>query len=246
MNIQIDTVVKRARGYWFVDGFIEIAAGVLFLLLAGIVLFHGYTPQDSFTSWFLSMAGEVVIAKLFGILTAILVLWWLKDRFTYPRTGFVRGNRVTVAQVLIIIRNVILFLLLPIFGLLLASMLIASESAVLSSMPVWFPVGLGILWTVLFVLAGEWMGLRRFRLLGILILLAGAFVGVWQFLIGLPKFPANAQEIILQSSMLESISRTFSSMGALILVTGIILILSGVITFLGYRKENPTPYSEEV
>jgi hypothetical protein len=50
----------------------------------------------------------------------------------------------------------------------------------------------------------------------------------------------------LQPSVLESISRTLSSMGALILVTGIILILSGVITFLRYRKENPTPYAEDV
>ena len=31
MNMQIDVVMKRGRGYWFVDGFIEMAAGGLFI-----------------------------------------------------------------------------------------------------------------------------------------------------------------------------------------------------------------------
>ena len=246
MNMQIDVVMKRARGYWFVDGFIEMAAGGLFILLAGIILLNGYSPEDSFSSWFLSMAGEVALAKLFGILTVVLVLWWLKDHFTYPRTGFVRGNRVTMAQVLVILRNSILFVLLPISGLLLASLLISSGSAVLSSMSAWFPIVLGILWAILCLLAAEWLGLRRFRLLGVMTLLAGMAVGIWQFAIGLTEFPANTQMEILQPAMLESISRTLASLGMLVLICGVILVLSGVVTFLHYRKENPTPYEEDL
>ena len=246
MNAQIDAAMKRARGYWFVDGFTEIAAGGLFVILAGLLLINGNATQDSFPSWFLSVAGEISIAKFFGILAAILILWWLKDHFTYPRTGFVRGNRVTAAQVLIMIRNAILFLLLPIFGLLAVSLLIVSEGSVLSFMPVWFPVGLGFILTVLCVLAGEWMGLRRFRLLGVMILLAGIAVGIWQYAMGLPTFPINVQSGLLQSPVLESINRTLASLSFLFLVPGVILMLSGVVTFLHYRKENPNPYTEDV
>ncbi|MBI5950944.1 MAG: hypothetical protein HY865_04755 [Chloroflexi bacterium] len=246
MNVQIDNVMKRTRGYWFVDGFIEMAAGGLFILLAGIILFDGYSPKDSFPSWFLSIAGEVALAKLFGILIVVLILWWLKDHFTYPRTGFVRGNRVTSAQVLIILRNLILFVLLPISGLLFASLLISSGNAVLSSMPAWFPIGLGILWAILCLLAAEWLGLRRFRLIGIMTLLAGIAVGVWQFAMGLTEFPVNTQVKIMHPAMLESISRTLASLGMLVLICGIVLALSGVVTFLRYRKENPTPYTEDV
>ena len=245
MNTQIDTVMKRARGYWFVDGFTEMATGGLFILLAGLLLFSGSASQASFPSWFLSVAGEISVAKFFGILTTILTLWWLKDHFTYPRTGFVRGKRVTTGQVLITSRNVILFLLLPLFGLLAASLLVASASRVLSSMPAWFPIGLGILWAVLFVLAGEWMGLRRFHLMGVLILFAGLAVGFWQFAMGLPVFPANIQPEILQPPVLESINRTLASLGFLVLVSGVILMLSGIVTFLHYQKENPIPYTEE-
>lgn len=246
MNTQLDSVIKRPRGYWFVDGFTEMAAGGFFILLAGILLLQGNVLQASDPSRFLSMVGVISIVKLFGFLVVILALWWLKDHFTYPRTGFVRGNRITATQVLILIRNVILFLLLPIFGLLVLSLFIASVSSVLSSMPVWFPIGVGLIWAVLCVLAGEWMGLPRFRLLGVMILLAGLAVGYWQFAIGLPVFPGNVQPGIFQPSVLEIINRTLISLGVLILICGVISMLSGFVTFLRYRKENPTPYTEEV
>jgi hypothetical protein len=245
MNVQIDTALKRARGYWFIDGFAEMAAGGLFVILAGILLFSGYVPQAPFPYWFLSVTSEIAIAKLIGILVAILILWWLKDHFTYPRTGFVRGKRVTATQVLVIIRNVILFLFLPILALLAASLLVASAPNVLVSMPAWFPIGLGLIWAVLYWLADEWMGLHRFRLLAVMMALTGIAIGIWQFMMGLPTFPSNIQSGIFQPIVLETIHRTLISLGFLILISGVILMISGLVTFLRYRKENPTPYAEE-
>ena len=245
MNVQIDTALKRARGYWFIDGFTEMAAGGLFVILAGIFLFSGTVPQASFLPWFLSVTSEIVIAKLISILVAILILWWLKDHFTYPRTGFVRGKWVTATQVFVIIRNVILFLFLPIFVLLAISLLIATARNVLASMPVWFPVGLALIWGEMYLLAGEWMGLRRFRWLAVMMALTGIAIGVWQFTIGLPTFPPNIQSGIFQPNVLQTINRTLMSLGFLILISGVTLMISGLVTFLRYRKENPTPYAEE-
>ena len=101
------------------------------------------------------------------------------------------------------------------------------------------------MWAVLCVLAGEWMGLRRFRLLGAMFLLAGMAVGFWQFAMGLPVFPANVQPGIFQPHVLEIIKRTLTSLSFLTLASGIILMLSGLVTFMRYRKENPTPYKED-
>jgi hypothetical protein len=143
-------------------------------------------------------------------------------------------------------KKIILFLLLPIFGLLAASLLISSAGSVLSSMPAWFPVGLGIIWAVLCVWAGKWMGLRRFHLMGATILLAGMMVGLWQYVMGLPAFPANIQSGILQPPVFEIIRRTLTSLSLLVLVAGVILMLSGFMTFLHYRRENPIPYTEDV
>ena len=244
MNVQIDRAVKLTRGYWFVDGFTEMTSGSFFVLLAGLLLFGRNASPVTFPSWFLSLAVEISILKFVGILAAILILWWLKDHFTYPRTGFVRGKRVTAAQIFMITRNVILFLLLPISGLLAASLFIASTNSVLASMPVWFPIGLGSLWAVFFALAGEWMSLLRFRIIGIIHLLVGAAIGIWQSAIGLPTSPAKIQPGIVQAPILESIQRTLISLCFLILISGVILIFSGLLTFLRYRKENPVPYTE--
>jgi len=245
MNVQIDTALKRARGYWFIDGFAEMAAGGLFVVLAGVLLFGGYAPQASLSYWFLSVTSEIVIAKLIGILVAILIIWWLKDHFTYPRTGFVRAKRVTAMQVLVIIRNVILFLFPPILILLAASLLIASARNVIASMPAWFPVGLGLIWGGVYLLAGEWMGLRRFRLLAVSIVLTGIAIGIWQFTMGLPTFPSDVQSRVVQQIVFETINRTLISLGFLILISGVTLMISGLVTFLRYRKENPTPSEAE-
>lgn len=245
MNVQIDTAIKRARGYWFVDGFTEIAMGGLFIILAGFLFLSMNQSRSPFPSWFLSVTGEITILKIVSLLIVVLSLWWLKDHFTYPRTGFVRG-KITVTQIFVIIRNIILFLLLPILAVLIASLLITSTSSVLSSMPVWFPVGLGLIWAMLIIFAGEWMGLRRFRLLGGMILLAGIAVGIWQLAMGMPNIPANIQPELFQPSVLESINRAFTSLGLILLISGVLLVFSGIVAFIRYRRENPQPYAGDV
>ena len=244
MNVQIESTMKRARAYWFIDGFTEIAMGGMFIILAIAMVISRNTSQTPFLSWLLSVTGKVIILKAISFLVVILALWWLKDRFTYPRTGYVR-NRITATQILIIIRNVILFLLLPIIIILTASLFITSTGSVLSAMPVWFPIGLGLIWGIFVVLAGEWMGLPRFRVMGVVTLLTGIAVGIWQAIMGLPNAPANVEPTILQPWLLESIDRTLISLDLILVIFGVIVTFSGIATFLRYRKENPQPYEEE-
>ncbi len=244
-HVQLDSVLKRARGYWFADGFTEIAAGLFFILLAGILLLQGSVFQASNPSHVLSVVGIISLVKLFGFLAVVLALWWLKDHFTYPRTGFVRGNRLTAAHALTLLRNAILFLLLPIFGLLIVSVLLVTVGGVLSSMPVWFPIGVGAIWAVLCVLAGEWTGVARFRVLGILFLLAGLAVGIWQWTAGLSTLPADVRPALDQPVVQEVVNRGLNGLGVLVLISGLPLVISGLVTFLRYRKANPTPYVEE-
>lgn len=244
MNMQIDTAIKRARGYWFVDGFIEMATGILFIILAIFLLISTNTTQASFVAWFLSVTGEIISLKIISFVIAILILWWLKDNFTYPRTGLVRG-KVTAKQIWLLAKNITLFLLIPIVGLLIISLLVTSTTRVLSVMPVWFPMGLGLLWSILLVRAGAWMGLNRFRWIAIFILLTGLVIGILQWIIGLPNIPAQIQPNLLQMPVLESINRTLKSLGLVLISSGVIILLSGLLTFMRYRKENPQPYTED-
>ena len=250
MNGQINAAIRRGRGYWFVDGFTEMLAGGLFILLGGVLLLRGMAPQGSFLAQFASIAGDIGLIKVFGLLAAGLIVWWLKDHFTYPRTGFVRGKRVTWLQLLTFLRNAALCLLLPLLALAAAVFFLPSVSPLLFSMPAWSPVLMSAIWAALCILAGRWLGLRRFVLLGGLILLLGAGIGAWQLAAGLHRIPAEALQssslaAIPIASLSETLNRVFVSIGWLTLGSGVVFAASGVITFLRYRKENPAPYKEQ-
>jgi hypothetical protein len=254
MDSRIESVMKRGRGYWFVDGFTEILAGILFILLGGITLLSGIVPPSSFLSQFISLAESAAIVKFLGLILAVLGLWWLKDRFTYPRTGFVREKGVPRSQLLVFLRNAVLIAILPVLGLIIPLFFIPAVRGAIFSMPIWFPPVLGIFWGALCILLGEWTALRRFRLLGVVILLAGISVGAWQLSLGMPNVPAGALRAnilsplpdVLWAPVEESLNRALAGVGLLTLLSGIAFAVSGLATFLRYRKENPVPYREEL
>ncbi len=143
-----------------------------------------------------------------------------------------------------IIRNLLLFVLLPILALLAISLLLTPPSGVLAAMPAWFPMSLGCLWAILFAWSGEWMGIRRFRVMAGLALVAGFLIGGWQWATGLPGSPLDSSPG-MPDLVVKSINRTFTSLALLVLACGVFLLVSGLVTFLRYRKDNPSPYAEE-
>ncbi len=253
MQKQIETAVKRGRAYWFADGFTEIAGGIFFILLGGIVLFRGIAGQNVALSQFASTAVDIGAVKMAALLVGVLVVWWLKDRFTYPRTGFVQGKRIALGAILTVLRNVVLIAVLPVLALLAALIFVPSSRTILATMPAWFPMGIGIFLGILCYASGEWMGLRRFRLMGLLIILSGLAVGIWQISVGFPALPAEALQADFRAPMPEALrapleeilTRFFFGAGGLTLAAGIFFLVSGLVTFLRYRKENPAPYRGE-
>jgi hypothetical protein len=225
----------------------------LFLLVGGVCWLRGLAPQASFPAQFLSLTGDVTLVKVISISGAALVLWWLKTRFTYPRTGFVREKRVTAAQMIAFIGKTILALIFPALAVVAAFVFLPPVRASVFALAIWLPMVFGIFWAILVILAGEWMGLARFRWLGGWLLLAGIAVGVWQFLVGVPTVPVEALQPgawaalppALAVPLAASLNRTFASVGLLVLLTGVGLVASGGVTFLRYRKANPAPYQEE-
>lgn len=253
MEQQIETAVKRGRAYWFADGFTEIAGGIFFLLLGAVVLFRGIAGQNVVLSQFASTVVDIGAVKLVTLFVAILVIWWLKDRFTYPRTGLVQGKRVMLGAILTFLRNVVLIAVVPVLGLLAALIFVPSLRTILATMPAWFPMGIGFFLGILCYASGEWMGLRRFRVMGLLILLTGLAVGIWQITVGFPALAAEALQAnwlapmpeALRAPLDEILSRFFVGVSGLTLAAGIFFLVSGLFTFLRYRRENPAPYREE-
>ncbi len=253
MMNKIDEATRVGRRYWFVDGFTELLGGVLFVLLGGVLLLRGLAPQRPFLAQFATLASDIALIKVLGLLAAALILWWVKDRFTYPRTGFVRGRRVTWAQILSLLRNSVLCLLLPLLALAAALVFLPSPRHIFFTLPAWLPLFISAFWAGLCILSGRWLGLRRFLLLGIMILLAGIGISAWQLAAGLPPIPVEGLPYNLLATLpevarpllTETISRAFASIGWLTLIAGVVFAVSGGITFLFYRQENPIPYEEE-
>ena len=86
MKSEIDTVIQRTQRYWYVDGLGEMAVG---LMLAIFGLYFSLLPLFENQNLGLVVAlGQPVL---------LLLLWWLggkavralKERITYPRTGYV-------------------------------------------------------------------------------------------------------------------------------------------------------------
>lgn len=79
---EITSAQRRAQGYWFVDGLAEIAGGTA-MALTGALL---YAAVRTGAEWLGTVALAVLIV---GFPVTAWVVRVLKERITYPRTGFV-------------------------------------------------------------------------------------------------------------------------------------------------------------
>jgi len=152
MNSNFSKVQTRAIQYWFVDGLAEIAAGLVSLLVA--ILF-GLWQVIFMWRWSLL----VILITGFTISVGLrLIIQRIKERTTYPRTGFVshysglesrRSIVITVAFVL----------------LLLGSNYYFTTNGPQSWL--WSPAMAGLAFALSFAWIGALMNLRRFYFLAL-------------------------------------------------------------------------------
>lgn len=86
-NKEINETIKRTKRYWYVDGFAEIGVGILLMI---IILFNqavGLVHQQ-IIQIILCVVGLPVLIILGGRAINRIVSR-LKEKYTYPRTGYV-------------------------------------------------------------------------------------------------------------------------------------------------------------
>ncbi len=87
MNDTVKDVMRQTLRYWYVDGLTELATGVL---LSAVGLFFTalamFVPDAIASQW--SSIGLPILILIGGILSRRVVTS-LKERLTYPRTGYV-------------------------------------------------------------------------------------------------------------------------------------------------------------
>ncbi len=84
---EIRDLERRTRRYFYEDGFVEIAVGILFLILGGYFFAGVWLPETSrIRSW---LDSSLVLVILAGVFLVRRLVRFLKARITYPRTGYV-------------------------------------------------------------------------------------------------------------------------------------------------------------
>lgn len=136
-------IEQRVKRYWYDDGIGELMGGAVFLLLGLYFSAQQYLGDRSFLGGLLQ-AGFVVIL-IGGVFLARRLVDALKERVTYPRTGFVeyrRNNRnavlmrvlsvvvgmtVALVSIFVVRRFEMIDAMVAVTGVLVAFILIAKQ-----------------------------------------------------------------------------------------------------------------------
>ncbi len=162
----IDETIQRTRRYWFVDGLNELASG-FFLVLMALLFWGAHQLSAPFSILTLAVLFPVLIFA--GRWATSWLVRRLKERITYPRTGYVTYRPARKHG-----RRVILLTLLG--AMLSAALIIFLLPAVEQS---WLPVMMGFFCAALTAYFGYQFGLRRFYVLAAVTLGAGLAIAFW-------------------------------------------------------------------
>jgi hypothetical protein len=87
MNNKLSEIEQRLKRYWYSDGIAELSSGGMFVLLGVYFGIQGYLGENSSVSVLLQVG--LVSLMIAGVISVSWLVNTLKNRLTYPRTGYV-------------------------------------------------------------------------------------------------------------------------------------------------------------
>lgn len=233
---------QRARAYWFADGLNEIISGIFAALYGGLILLA--TRAESGTPQKDMLDTTANIFLLVGVFLIPVLLRWMKERSTYPRSGYVAYPELKTAERLrrVIPSIIIAFLLV----VLLAASLLASGHVrlwLVESMT-WLPTAISVLFGVLFIRSAQATGLSRHFLLGGISLATGAWLG-WRSLslmnrLSMDLFAGNGFGPMPAETawvMQDLMTAVYSNAALLLIIMGITALVLGMLARYNYLRE---------
>jgi len=240
MKDTLTHVQQRARAYWFADGLNEIVGGAFAALLGMLILLQNYL--QSAQADILSTLTDMFL--LAGVVSIPLLLRWMKERVTYPRSGYVAYPQLQPADRLKQGIPAIL-LALALVGLVAGSIL-ASPITRLWAMAclVWIPSLMGVLvGTGLFRSARE-TGLTRQAWLGGISILTALWLGWRSFPLmhlltpgltaGRITEPMPSQAAAVMQILMAAM---YANVAFLLIIVGGMALILGVAARVRYLKE---------
>ena len=159
MNKSIKEIKLAAFRYWFEDGLSEIVVGTLFLLIGLLIQAETLILPGSFLAGTSGLASFILVVV--GVWLARRVIRSLKERLTYPRTGYVDYHK----------GHPVPRVLTPVIGAFIAAILVWLIKTYPQTSPVWIPLFQGIVLAIFLLVIGLRSGLVRFHILALITLL---------------------------------------------------------------------------
>jgi hypothetical protein len=158
MPDHIDQTIKETRRYMYEDGLFEIAAGLL-LLLIGLGLFSWLTFTEISSALGITLMAVLIALAVGGGFLIKRAVEKLKQRITYPRTGYVayKQDEPDRGRLFVIVAALLLALI---------TLFLPEELSRMSTI-------VGAFLGVVLVALGYRLGLKRFYALGFITLLSG-------------------------------------------------------------------------
>jgi hypothetical protein len=208
-QVKIENIIRNTRKYWYVDGLSEIATGLV-IFATGLTYWLVSTLESTnIKALLLALTQPAVI--IIGTLIVQKYLPKIKERITYPRTGYItfrkppRNRRLKHALI---------------FGMV-AGLVAALVGMVSSRLPAnYLPLLSSVFLLIFSIYLAYQTAVPRFYVIGFLMVLLGAVISFVPFGNALPY--------------------TLFFCGV-----GIIWIISGVITLIGYLKKT-SPQLEDL
>lgn len=208
-QVKIENIIRNTRKYWYVDGLSEIAGGLV-IFATGLTYWLVSTLESTNIQALLLMLAQPAVI-IIGSLIVQKYLPKIKERITYPRTGYLTFRKPARSR---------RFKRALVVGLV-AGLVAALVAMVSSRLPAnYLPLLSSVFLLIFSIYLAYQTAVPRFYVIGFLMVLLGAVISFVPFGNALPY--------------------TLFFCGV-----GIIWIISGVITLIGYLKKT-SPQLEDL
>jgi hypothetical protein len=167
-NDEFKKISQRSMSYWFEDGLSEIIVGILFLLLGLSFFIEGMADPGTLIRRASGITGLVLM--VFGVWTARPIIRKLKERVTYPRTGYVSYRRTKPTRK----GSAVSYILTLVIILIVVGIITSAPDKTLD----WLPMFEGVIIGGFLLFIGYRTQIYRFFALGSLSIILGTILSV--------------------------------------------------------------------
>lgn len=195
MEKDLASIKQKSFRYWFEDGLSDIVIGILFIIIGILNLIQGFLEPGSALAGWYGLV--VPVAIIAGVLVSRRLIKTLKEHFTYPRTGYISYRKSSSLQNILSV----------IFGVSVALIVAVLWRASPRTSLIWTPLILGFILAGFLFLIGLRSAMVRYQIIAIPVVIIGLLLST----LSIPEW--------------ESTGIILSSMGLMLIFSGIIVLV---------------------